>query len=320
MISVIVPIFNVEAYLPKCLDSLAAQTFTDVEFILIDDGSTDRSGEIADQYSDTRFRVFHTANRGLSAARNYGIERSHGEWLMFVDSDDWVEPTYCEIPYKAAVSNDADLVIFQAYGMKNGKVRNGKNAALTGIVNTEDALKNCGTAVWNKLYKRTLFDVIRFPEDMIFEDIAVTHKIVLQARRIVILPDVLYYYVYRKGSLSQCFSLKNKRDAFAAALQRAEDLKSLGFAKETYEPKLVSYAITMLIISNPGNDPLYMKAEEIVDSCKNVPPWLTLKKKVMLMVWKVNKRFFQIICRVLTERHMHTAIPSENTAPGSSKK
>ncbi len=182
MISVIVPIFNAEAYLPKCLASLAAQTFTDVEFILIDDGSTDRSGEIADQYSGTRFRVFHTANRGLSAARNYGIERSHGEWLMFVDSDDRVEPTYCEIPYKAAVSNDADLVIFQACGMKNGKVRKGKNAALTGIVNTEDALKNCGTAAWNKLYKRTLFDVIRFPEDMAFEDLAVTHKIVLQAR------------------------------------------------------------------------------------------------------------------------------------------
>ena len=111
MVSVIVPIYNVENYVKKCLDSLAAQTLKDVEFILIDDGSTDNSGKIADQYSsDPRFHIFHTENRGLSAARNYGIDQSHGEYLMFVDGDDWVAPDYCRIPYETAITNNADLV------------------------------------------------------------------------------------------------------------------------------------------------------------------------------------------------------------------
>ncbi len=88
MVSVIVPIYNVKNYLVKCLDSLRAQTFSDVEFILVDDGSTDGSGEIADKYTDSRFRVFHTANHGLSAARNCGIKKSNAEFLMCVDGDD----------------------------------------------------------------------------------------------------------------------------------------------------------------------------------------------------------------------------------------
>ena len=106
------------------------KTYPDVEFILIDDGSTDNSGAIADQYKDPSYRVFHTENHGLSAARNFGIEQARGEWLMFVDSDDWVEPGFCGIPYQAALHYDADLIIFRSFYAKNGKVMGKKHQRL----------------------------------------------------------------------------------------------------------------------------------------------------------------------------------------------
>lgn len=158
MISVIVPIYNVEKYINKCLDSLILQSFPDVEFILVDDGSTDSSGEIAESYDDKRFRVFHTHNCGLSGARNFGISQSRGEWLMFVDADDWVAPKFCNIPYQAALENDADLVIFQAYEVREiTHWKSRKTLPLEGIVDPETATKYGETTAWNKLYKRELF-------------------------------------------------------------------------------------------------------------------------------------------------------------------
>ena len=124
MISVIIPVYNVGDYINKCLASLAEQTMDDCEFIVIDDGSTDNSRIIIDEYcKDPRFHCFHTNNRGLSAARNLGIEKAHGEWLMFVDGDDWVEPDFCRAPYRAAMDYEADLIIFQSFLEKKNKTR-----------------------------------------------------------------------------------------------------------------------------------------------------------------------------------------------------
>ena len=112
LISVIVPIYNVERYVRKCLDSLVAQTMKQIEIICIDDGSTDRSGQIAEEYvgihEGVLFRVIHTENQGLSAARNRGIDEARSQWIMFVDSDDWVDEKFCETPYKTAVEKQAE--------------------------------------------------------------------------------------------------------------------------------------------------------------------------------------------------------------------
>ncbi len=299
MISVIVPIYNTVKYLPKCLDSLALQTFPDVEFILVDDGSTDNSGAIADQYTDPRFRIFHTGNHGLSSARNFGIEQARGEWLMFVDSDDWVDPGFCGIPYQAAIKNDADLVIFHSYHVKGGRVSEEKCSASTEIIDKEKALKCGGVAVWNKLYIRKLFDGIRFPEGRAFEDVAVTPKVLMQAKRIVMIPDRLYYNIYRKNSLSNCRSVKNKRDAFVLSLERAGNLGSFDCAEDVYMPGLISSAIIFLGIATSSDDQLYRKAEEIADSVEGIPSYLSWKKKVLLMLWKTNKPLFHLIRRTL---------------------
>ena len=115
-ISVIVPVYNVEKYLSRCIESILSQTFTDFELLLIDDGSTDRSGEICDEYAkkDTRIRVFHTKNRGVSAARNLGLDNAKGEWISFVDSDDWVEDDYLRTLFHEAKLNK-DSIVWQSF-------------------------------------------------------------------------------------------------------------------------------------------------------------------------------------------------------------
>ena len=126
-VSVIVPVYNVEPYLHRCVDSLTGQTLTDIEIILVDDGSTDGCGRICDEYAaaDPRVRVVHQENAGLSEARNAGIDRARADYLMFVDSDDWVEKDYCRIPWEIARSQQADLVMFQFRELRNGGKRSG---------------------------------------------------------------------------------------------------------------------------------------------------------------------------------------------------
>ena len=121
LISVIVPIYNVAPYIRKCLDSLKRQTMKEIEVICIDDGSTDESGKIAEEYESQEwpvFRIIHTENRGLSAARNRGIDEAQADWLMFVDSDDWVSNEFCRTPYEVAIKYNSDLIVFWLYKSK----------------------------------------------------------------------------------------------------------------------------------------------------------------------------------------------------------
>ena len=305
MISVIVPIYNVEAYLPKCLDSLAGQTFPDVEFILIDDGSTDQCGEIAEDYAaaDPRFCVYQTANHGLSAARNLGIEKARGKWLMFVDPDDYVTPDFLEKPYQAALREEADLVIFQwSVVGGRGSVAHGKESFGSGIVDAETAVRYGASYAWNKLYRRELFGAIRYPEGRVFEDVATTHKLIFAAERILMLSDVLYYHVHRKDSISHTRSAKNSRDLFLAQLERAEYLKSRGCAETLYQPDVWSRALTLLALAEPDDDPLFRQAEAVADSISGIPPQLKRIKKLMLLIWKLDKRLFHLACRLLGQK------------------
>jgi len=308
MISVIVAIYNVESYLQKCLDSLSAQDFEDVEFLLIDDGSTDNSGEIADHYQDSRFRVFHTSNHGLSAARNYGLDKARGNWIMFVDGDDWVAPDFCCAPYKAAMEQNADIVVFQSYYQKNGKISEyqAKSIIPQGIVSEETAITLGRFAAWNKLYKRCLFDTIRYPEGRVYEDIYTTHRLIHLSERTVFIPNRLYFQVYRKSSISHVASAQNKKDWFSACLQRNHDLDSYGVENKSKERQLCESAIAYLMSSYPVNDPAYIKAEQIVESVKKWPAGMKWKKKVMVNLWRSNKPIFHGLCLLLGVRDRKT--------------
>ena len=278
------------------------QSFRDVEFILVDDGSTDRSGIIAESYVDEHFHVFHTCNSGLSAARNYGISQSRGEWIMFVDSDDWIDPEFCSIPYRAALDNDADLVIFRAYEVRKMAYKKIKKVPIVGIVDAETATKFGEPTVWNKLYKRELFEKIQYPEGKVFEDIFTTHNLVFAAKRIVMLNDALYYHVIRKDSISHTYSEQFKNDAVVAAMKRAKELKSFGCSRETYEPMLWFFAMGYLARTYPNDSSAYKISEEVVNSIEGLPKELPLQKRIMLMVWRADKCLFHFICRILKQK------------------
>lgn len=298
-VSIIVPIYNVESYIQRCIESLRSQTLLDIEIILVDSGSTDNSGKICDEYAaqDARIKVIHKQNEGVSCARNDGIAAATAPYIMFVDSDDWMAPDFCERPYHAAVSHDASLVIFRIFSVKNGRIRKSKKEIPTGVVDAETAVKYGGVVVWNKLYKRELFAKIRYPKGRVYEDLAVTHKLVFAADRIVILPDFLYYWVYRKGSITKSHSVKNNKDGFLAASQRAYDLRELGCAEELYLPVLWTFALGFLARAVPDDDPVFEQAGNVADSIDGIPSSLNWKQKLLLIVWKIDKRLFHFICR-----------------------
>lgn len=224
MISVIVPIYNVQDQISRCVESIISQTYSNIEIILVDDGSTDDSGIRCDAYAkmDSRIRVIHQNNKGVSAARNCGIEEAVGEWMVFVDGDDYVEPRFIERLFHEAVMIDADIVMCnyilrtedgtvienQNYSVVPGKKAFGNLEALLLFEN-----RKYGTffdVVWNKIYRKELFEAIRFPEGVsLVEDISVLPEIYYNANRLAILDDKLYNYVIRANSISRStYSLK----------------------------------------------------------------------------------------------------------------
>ena len=139
---------------------------------------------------------------------------------------------FCEVPYNTDVENRADLVEFKSFNEKNSKKLNKRNQTPVGVVDTETALKYVGVVIWRKLYARELFSKIRFPAGMVYEDMAVSHKLIFEAKRIVMIDDVLYFHVYRKGSITNTRSVKNSRDAFISTFRRVEDMNSYGLLLE----------------------------------------------------------------------------------------
>lgn len=220
---------------------------------------------------------------------------------MFVDGDDWVEPDFCRIPMAAAEKFHADLVIFQNRLERNGMIRNKrrKSKCLCGVVNVEFAIIYGGVAVWNKLYRRELFDNIRYPEGKVHEDTATTHKLVQLSKRIVFLDECLYNYVWRKDSISHTQIYSYKKDWFTAVTLWYKELMEFGCSQRLLEKKLYETAISCLARVYPNDDRLYHEAEEIVDNICGIPSFLEWRCKIALLIWRTNKGLFHTICRTL---------------------
>lgn len=216
-ISVIVPVYKVEPYLHKCLDSIVNQTYRNLEIILVDDGSPDNCGAVCDEYAagDRRIKVIHQKNGGLSAARNAGLKIVSGDYLGFVDSDDWVEPEMFETLLRGIQTAGADIAICGRWEEYSGhripyswpEVRSlGREEALEELLRN-DRVQNL---VWDKLYRQELFEGIWFPEGKTFEDIAVMHRLFLRSEKMVCTPGTMYHYLQRPGSIVADISLKNR--------------------------------------------------------------------------------------------------------------
>lgn len=224
-VSVIVPIYNVDKYLNRCIDSIINQIFTNIEIILVNDGSLDTSPQICDNYAraDSRIKVIHKKNGGLSDARNTGIAASSGRYLAFVDSDDYIDPSYIAVLYYAAERNKCEISYcnYAIYRQEKGthKTINFRKP-MPGVTSGKKICKltvrdfRSRAYVWNKLYKRELFfneDNIRFPK-MYFEDTATTPRLMFFAKRVVVVDKCLYYYTKRKGSIVSRLDIKKMSD------------------------------------------------------------------------------------------------------------
>lgn len=203
-ISIIVPVYNAEKYLKKCLDSLVNQTKKELEFILINDGSTDKSEEIIKTYKDKRIKYFKNKNQGIGKTRNFGIEKSSGKYLMFLDSDDYFSNDACEILYKEAEKEKADLIVFDYYRVEKGNLNEVKIESFnaTNIKDDPNLLLKVNLGPCNKIYKTDLIknNGIKFEESLKYEDTLFVVKAIYNAQKIIKLNRFLHYYMIHEKS------------------------------------------------------------------------------------------------------------------------
>lgn len=217
LISVIVPIYNVEMYLENCLQSIISQTYKELEILLVDDGSTDNSGKIADDYSNLDCRVIsvHKSNGGLSDARNTGLDIAKGKYIMFVDSDDYIPADCIEYLYSSLIASGSSISIGRLKttfslnekedGVEKKSIIYDRNEAINQLLYAN----KYSVAAPGKLYLASLFDDIRFPVGKLHEDVFTTYKVFLKASRVYYGDKPVYYYYHRPGSIMLSeFSIK----------------------------------------------------------------------------------------------------------------
>jgi glycosyltransferase involved in cell wall biosynthesis len=210
LVSIIIPAYNIEAYLPACLDSIVNQTYPNLEIMVIDDGSTDNTLEVAKAYAkrDKRVRVFHKENGGQGDARNVGYEKSTGDLIAYVDGDDYVSKYYIESMLNTMLENDADISTcqYKLVYTSNDHSLESKQKAKIELISGEDALKRLfyqtgvTTAPWGKLFKRELIAGIKFPKEKKYEDLATLYKIIAKANKVTISTEKLLYYMQSENS------------------------------------------------------------------------------------------------------------------------
>ena len=222
IISVIVPVYNVGKYLRECLDSIVNQTYKNLEIILVDDGSLDDSGKICDEYAekDSRIKVIHKENGGVSDARNVGMEISTGEYIFFVDSDDYIEKNAIKEFVGIAERENADIVIANNVFFRDCEViRENINNKGKEVYSKEQAAEHYASfdwGAWNKLFRKEVHESILFPKGKIHEDEAIMFQLIANSNKIVHIERTLYYYRKRGGSITEQNYSTKKMDWYYA--------------------------------------------------------------------------------------------------------
>lgn len=243
MISIVIPIYNVEPYLRRCLDSVLAQTYWDLEIILVDDGSPDGCGAICDEYAakDGRVKVIHQQNKGLSGARNAGLSMATGEYIAFLDSDDYVDPTMYEKLLKVLEENRADIAECGYRWVKPDVTYDRENTGKVDVYTNLEALEKLyfgdqmfgglSIVVWNKLYRAELLNGLQFAQGLINEDVDFTPRAMYKAGKIVKLNENLHNFFFSPNSISRSgFSLK-RLDAIEVRRRVMEFFKEKGLMR-----------------------------------------------------------------------------------------
>lgn len=262
LISVIVPCYKVERYLPRCIDSLLRQTYKNLEVILVDDGSPDRSGEICDTYAknDSRIVVVHKANGGLSDARNVGIDQAKGEWITFIDSDDFVSDDYVEVLFHLAADYGCECSVCPlnpflegeepfCANVKRHQERMLPQKAVEQMFYQEKFDNNAAS----KLFHKRLFESgIRFPKGMIFEDLAITYKLLLMSNGVAYTDARLYNYLLREDSIEGKYNPKKVDDGLAVLKSMDENMTMFRGIEKAYQSRKFSFLLHLLLTMPKG--------------------------------------------------------------------
>ena len=293
-VSIIVPVYNVELYLKECLNSLIKQTYKAFEIILIDDGSTDLSGKICDDYKlkDNRIKVIHKKNGGVSSARNLGLSSSKGEYILFVDSDDYVEKDYIKTLVKE--SNNCDLVCCSYYTEFLNKKINNKICNKSIVINTIEAQEKIYNQdsfsgfLWNKLFKKDIIDSnkLKFNESIhMCEDQLFIVQYLLKVNSIKLIPNMLYHYRMRKGSIVWNNGSKKRLTVFDSyklvnQIYNKNNINNIFFKKSLYEELIHNkkkFNIKKFLLDN--NISLKLIKKEVVNSNK-----ISNKQKIKFLI------------------------------------
>lgn len=307
LISIIVPIYNVEEYLEKCIESIIKQTYENLEIILVDDGSTDNSGKICDIYAkkDERIKTIHRENSGVSVTRNIGLENCNGEYIGFVDPDDYISPTMYEILYDTLKRNNADISMcsYQCFDSEkieftksNNEISYNKNEALKELILDKDITSH----LWNKLYKKDLFNEVSFPINKIYEDVGTIYFVLEKANLIIYNKSIQYAYFQRSTSLCNSISEKKMNNYIEMIDDRYKYLKS-NF-KELEEilniSRIQSSLIFNYIVAKDKNKELFNSQLLVNDYNKNIKikfnlvKYMKLKYIMALIILKINRNLF----------------------------
>lgn len=312
LVSVVVPVYNVEAYIAKCINSIISQTYADLEILLIDDGSEDASGEICETFAqkDKRIAVYHKTNGGLSSARNYGIDRATGRFVTFIDSDDYVSENYIS-DLLLNCENDGISICFHQKVRENcpisTRVAEYTACSCETITPKEAVIRffndNNYVSAWGKLYPLTFFEDVRFPVGMIYEDYATIYKLYRKAKRICVLETRNYFYVMRSNSITNR-SLSRKNMDMINVLNDIE----YTLTKENYEDSVTEsflgsktkclmylyYKISISANVSEFKNELLLINSKIHENVRTVliSKYVKMSTKISLIVYNVSKKLF----------------------------
>ena len=311
-ISVIVVLYNAEMALKRCVDSIICQSYKNLEILLVDDGSVDRSPSICDEYKDkdSRVKVIHQKNAGVSQARNKGVECATGEWILWVDSDDYIDAKLCEKVHTAAVKYDADMVVFGfSKFYDDGKIENCYGEGTSRLIDVAEAMRqlsnqNIGNFPWNRFYKKELFDGIRYPNGRVYEDIATTYRLIDKAARIFFLDNSLYFYYQANSSITHTINRKNITDEFEQRYEQYNYLMQHNYdAARLVKEELLADALQYCIYSPyaPEN-PIYIKASTVIKKSKGTKLIFGKTYKILYWVYRTSIPLFNMICVLFRKR------------------
>lgn len=301
LISVIVPVYKVEEYLRECVDSILAQTYTNLEIILVDDGSPDNCGKICDEYAkkDSRIKVIHQQNGGLSAARNTGLDIATGDYIGFVDSDDYIELNMFEELHNSIKEYNSDMSVcgVKKFELDSRSFFYGKKCVSKNTFMMELLKETIASYSWNKLYKKELFVGIRFPVGELFEDIKIMHFIGEKTNRVSFTDKTHYNYRIRENSITADNKGIKAKDYLSATHSRCERYKKTEYyvCAIAGEFKCLRVIVSDMSEFDSKSDEykkLRLKSKELYSICKREIKGF---QKILSWLYLISPRIYAII-------------------------